>query len=71
MQRSTLNPAWNAMWHVKNVPSDGTLRVTLYDKDMYVPIDDYIGTLHFPPIVFEGIFFFFLCGAPCTANADK
>lgn len=59
MQRSTLNPAWNAMWHVKNVPSDGTLRVTLYDKDMYVPIDDYIGTLHFPSCRLRGNFLLF------------
>ena len=45
VQPNTLSPVWNAMWHVKNVPSDGKLKVILYDKDLGVPMDDYIGAL--------------------------
>jgi hypothetical protein len=34
---------WNELWHVKNVPSDGKLKVAVYDKDDG-SVDQYIGT---------------------------
>ncbi|KAF9239077.1 hypothetical protein BU15DRAFT_47014 [Melanogaster broomeanus] len=43
VQSSTLNPAWNEIWQVKNVPTSATLSVVLRDKDEGALIDDYIG----------------------------
>ncbi|KAG8878267.1 hypothetical protein FRB97_002666 [Tulasnella sp. 331] len=42
-QKQTLTPQWNEVWHVKNVPRDGVLRVKVYDKDESYMKDDYIG----------------------------
>ncbi|KAF8521414.1 hypothetical protein BU17DRAFT_45743 [Hysterangium stoloniferum] len=43
VQPDTLCPVWNERWHVKNVPSDGKLKVMIHDKDDG-HIDGYIGT---------------------------
>jgi Ca2+-dependent lipid-binding protein len=45
VQPNTLSPVWNELWHVKNVPTDGKLKVTVYDKDVGLPMDDYIGAM--------------------------
>lgn len=33
VQVNTLQPVWNELWHVKNVPTDATLAVQVMDKD--------------------------------------
>jgi Ca2+-dependent lipid-binding protein len=42
VQTNTLQPVWNELWKVKNVPSNAELRVQVLDKDDG-PKDDYIG----------------------------
>ncbi|KAG9014881.1 hypothetical protein FRB94_009039 [Tulasnella sp. JGI-2019a] len=42
-QKKTLEPEWNEVWHIKNVPRDGVLTVKVYDKDEPYVKDDYIG----------------------------
>ncbi|KAF9228957.1 hypothetical protein BS17DRAFT_772815 [Gyrodon lividus] len=43
VQCNTLNPVWDEVWQVKNVPTTATLSVVLRDKDEAALIDDYIG----------------------------
>ncbi|KAF9654041.1 hypothetical protein BDM02DRAFT_3107266 [Thelephora ganbajun] len=40
---NTLQPVWNELWKIKNVPSNAKLRVQVWDKDNGKK-DDYIGT---------------------------
>jgi hypothetical protein len=42
VKTDTLQPVWNELWRVKNVPSNAELRVQVLDKDDG-PKDDYIG----------------------------
>ncbi|ETW85092.1 hypothetical protein HETIRDRAFT_246490, partial [Heterobasidion irregulare TC 32-1] len=42
VQLDTLNPVWNELWLVKNVPVTAVLNVQVLDKDNG-PTDDYIG----------------------------
>ena len=42
MQVRTLQPVWNELWHVKNVPTDATLAVQVMDKDEG-KTDDFVG----------------------------
>lgn len=42
MQANTLQPVWNELWHVKNVPTDATLAVQVMDKDEG-KTDDFVG----------------------------
>ncbi|KAG9119326.1 hypothetical protein FRC07_005693, partial [Ceratobasidium sp. 392] len=39
----TLNPEWNEVWRVKNVPALAIIKVKVYDKDENQYLDDYIG----------------------------
>ncbi|TFK45912.1 hypothetical protein OE88DRAFT_1708179 [Heliocybe sulcata] len=43
VQPHTLNPVWNDLWRVKNVPVHASLNVQVLDKDDGTPTDDYIG----------------------------
>ncbi|KAI0261744.1 hypothetical protein BC834DRAFT_845407 [Gloeopeniophorella convolvens] len=47
----TLQPVWNELWHIKNVPTDATLSVRVMDKDDSMT-DDTIGK--FETTVFPG-----------------
>lgn len=40
---NTQTPVWDEAWSVRNVPSDATLRVEVFDKDEGSIRDDYIG----------------------------
>ncbi|KAG9091434.1 hypothetical protein FRC06_000571 [Ceratobasidium sp. 370] len=40
---STLNPEWNEVWRVRNVPALAIIKVRVYDKDENQYLDDYIG----------------------------
>jgi Ca2+-dependent lipid-binding protein len=42
VQAQTLDPVWNELWHVKNVPTTASLDVLVMDKDDG-PKDDVIG----------------------------
>jgi hypothetical protein len=42
-QPSTLDPVWNEIWHVKNVPPGAALFFEFFDKDEGAIKDDYIG----------------------------
>lgn len=42
VKTDTLQPVWNELWKVKNVPSNAELRVQVLDKDDGAK-DDYIG----------------------------
>lgn len=44
MQSNTLNPVWNELWNVKNVPGNALLKVEVMDKDEGSINDDYIGS---------------------------
>ena len=39
---NTLQPVWNELWHLKNVPTDATLAVQVMDKDEG-KTDDFVG----------------------------
>jgi hypothetical protein len=43
VQVQTLDPVWNEVWKLKNVPSHATLFVKVLDKDDGTITDDYIG----------------------------
>ncbi|KIJ33221.1 hypothetical protein M422DRAFT_52548 [Sphaerobolus stellatus SS14] len=49
VQVNTLKPIWNEMWYVKNVPSDGKLKITVWDKDDGSPADGRIGNADYRP----------------------
>ncbi|KAH8990009.1 hypothetical protein EDB86DRAFT_1823419 [Lactarius hatsudake] len=42
VQVNTLQPVWNELWHLKNVPTDATLAVQVMDKDEG-KTDDFVG----------------------------
>ncbi|KAG8914139.1 hypothetical protein FRC00_000785 [Tulasnella sp. 408] len=44
VQGSTLDPIWNEVWHIKNVPKNAELKVKVYDKDENVLTDDFVGS---------------------------
>ncbi|TRM57010.1 hypothetical protein BD626DRAFT_551264 [Schizophyllum amplum] len=43
VQVNTLNPVWNEIWRIKNVPIHAHLAIEILDKDVRTPRDDYIG----------------------------
>ena len=44
VQPNTLNPIWNELWYVNNVPEHAALAVEVLDKDEGSLVDDYIGS---------------------------
>ncbi|KAG8930197.1 hypothetical protein FRC01_003166 [Tulasnella sp. 417] len=44
VQAGTMEPIWNEVWHVKNVPKNAELKIKVYDKDDHVLTDDFVGS---------------------------
>jgi hypothetical protein len=44
VKENTLNPVWNEIWRVKNVPLTADLVIKVMDKDEALVTDDFIGT---------------------------
>ncbi|KAG8905921.1 hypothetical protein FRB99_008001 [Tulasnella sp. 403] len=40
-----MNPVWNEVWNVKNVPANAELKIKVWDKDESPFEDDYVGSL--------------------------
>ncbi|KAG8986188.1 hypothetical protein FRB90_004161, partial [Tulasnella sp. 427] len=43
VQEGTMDPIWNEVWHIKNVPRTAELKIKVYDKDENVLTDDFVG----------------------------
>ncbi|KAG8738419.1 hypothetical protein FRC10_006915 [Ceratobasidium sp. 414] len=51
---NTLNPEWNEVWRVRNVPALAIIKVKVYDKDENQYLDDYIGKLKITDVYVGG-----------------
>ncbi|KAG8687002.1 hypothetical protein FRC09_013794 [Ceratobasidium sp. 395] len=51
---NTLDPEWNEVWRVKNVPALAIIKVKVYDKDENQYLDDYIGRFKITDIYVGG-----------------
>ncbi|KAJ3159782.1 hypothetical protein HDU86_001434 [Geranomyces michiganensis] len=46
--RNTLNPTWDEYWVVHRVPTSAVLLISLFDKDLMRPTDEFIGKASLP-----------------------